>query len=428
MFCCVPESGVFLRTLLISATILMAGCQTLPRASDLQANHVRAVASVTAVEDQLIEFRHDLHRHPELSGQEARTSMLVAERLRSLGYEVRTNVGGHGVVGVLRGQAPGAENGPTIGFRADMDASRDFSVDPVSYSSVVEGVRHNCGHDLHTTVGIGLAIGLAEIRSTLPGNIVLIFQPAEEAGTGAEAMLADGVFASVKPEAILAVHTFPMELGVLASHPGSLLAGRARLSVTLRGNGELDSAASDLHAALMAVSTIRPEAALEPTTPDFIYLDLAPPRKHPVEPEVVVSGLVMSAGIENRPEIRRKVMQAIDAVQLPDVEVLVDYSQALEGVDNDPSVLRRSTNAMSALEAQLQVRSFAKVFPAFSEDFGSFQKHTPGVMYFLGVNNAEAGTVGFPHSPDYVADDAAILVGVRAMLSAVLALMDSSSQ
>jgi len=112
-----------------------------------------AAERIEALRAELIEVRRDLHRHPEVSGEEERTAGVVARRLEALGLEVRTGVGGHGVVGLLRG----AKDGPLLAFRADMDAVPSTAPDPVEFRSVNEGVRHICGHDIHTTIGLALA-------------------------------------------------------------------------------------------------------------------------------------------------------------------------------------------------------------------------------------------------------------------------------
>ena len=413
----------FLGVLLLLC-VFMTACKVAHGSTTTEERYARASEAIAAARGQLIAFRHDLHRHPELSLKEKRTSGKIVEQLNALGFDVRPNVGGHGVVAILQGNGPGASDGPTIAFRADMDAVRDYSDDPAPYASIVEGVRHSCGHDVHSAIGIGLAVGFAEIRDTLPGNIMLIFQPAEEAGTGARAMLADGVFEAIKPDVILAVHTFPLEVGELATLPNALLGGRAQLTVSLKGTGDLAEAAEQVRAALMEVSTIRPEASLEPASADFIYVDLAPQRLGPVNEEMLVTGFVVSAGIERRAFVREQIMQAINAVSLDDVEIDVFYQQALEGVNNDPVIVDKTVKAINALTSDIRLDMNPDILPAFSEDFGSFQKEIPGVMYFLGVNSSEKGTAGFPHSPDYVADDDAISVGAHAMLAASLTLMD----
>ncbi|MEO1041136.1 MAG: amidohydrolase [Pseudomonadota bacterium] len=406
------------------AVMLLAACIAMPEGTTVKDHHRRASDAIVAAERSLIAFRHDLHRHPELSMQEERTSRKIAEQLDALGFDVRTNVGGYGVVGVLYGDGPGASDGPTVAFRADMDAVRDYTDDPVPYASTAKGVRHNCGHDMHSAIGLGLAIGFAEIRDTLPGNVMLVFQPAEETGTGARSMLADGVFADLKPDAILAVHTYPLEVGELAVRPGGLLAGRAQFAISMTGMGDVADAAAQVSAALKAVSTISPDARLEQSPPDFIDVQLTPRTVDPVDGKIVVHGTVMSAGIEGRAYVREQITTAIDRLGLEDIDLDMSYLQTFEGVNNDPVVLSRTSQAITSLTPEVSIQTLDYVYPAFSEDFGSFQLEVPGVMYLLGVNNSKTGTVGFPHSPDYVADDAAIVVGSRAMLAAALSFME----
>jgi len=131
--------------------------------------------------EDLIEMRRDFHMHPELSGQEIRTSGIVAQRLRALGLEVRTDVGGHGVVGVLHASRPG----PVVAYRADMDAVPSEIAGEQPYRSRVPGVKHVCGHDVHTTVALGVATVLSSMSGDLPGTVMFIFQPAEENINGA---------------------------------------------------------------------------------------------------------------------------------------------------------------------------------------------------------------------------------------------------
>jgi amidohydrolase len=165
-------------------------------------------ATLETARETLIEIRRDIHRHPEVSGEEERTAGIVAEYLQGLDLEVTTGVGGHGVVGVLRGGRPGL----VVSYRADMDAVYDDSHDPVSFRSETAGVRHICGHDIHTTVGLGVARALASIRDDLPGTVKFIFQPAEENLQGAAAMIDDGVLENPAPRAIFAVHSAPFEV------------------------------------------------------------------------------------------------------------------------------------------------------------------------------------------------------------------------
>jgi metal-dependent amidase/aminoacylase/carboxypeptidase family protein len=181
--------------------------------------HRRVASHVDAQHAKLVELRRDLHRHPELSGREVRTADIVAKQLTALGLDVRTGVGGHGVVGILKGARPG----PLVAYRADMDAVPSTAPDPASFPSKVPGVRHICGHDVHVAIGVGLASALASVRSDLPGRVMFIFQPAEERATGARAMLDDGLFKNESPVAVFGVHSAPIEVGRITSKAGQMM-------------------------------------------------------------------------------------------------------------------------------------------------------------------------------------------------------------
>ena len=375
----------------------------------------RAAARVEAQEADLIAVRHDLHRQPELSGEEERTAGVVADRLAALSFEVRTGIGGHGVIGVLEGARPG----PMVAFRADMDAVRSSAPDPVPYRSIVPGVRHICGHDMHTAIGLGLAEGLAGIRDDLAGSVMLVFQPAEERGTGAKAMLRDGAWEATTPDAIFALHTAPLLLGQLATAPGGMMAGRASLSVTLSGSGDLQAAATRVREAVEGVGTIPPQEAGQMALPGFVLVQLAPVSVS--DEEAVVRGQIMTAGLADRARAKTATLEALGALDLPGITVETQYDERwMEGVNNDADLVEHANASIARLASEITVWPVPGAVPAFSEDFGSFQARTPGVMYFLGVNNPETGTVGMPHSPEYVADDAALLIGTRAMLAAIL--------
>lgn len=190
----------------------------------------------------LVGLYQDLHRHPELSFAEVRTAATAAERLRSLGYEVVTGVGRTGVVGLLRNGA-----GPTALLRADMDALPVLEGTGLPYASTARGVdpdgvdvpvMHACGHDMHVTCLIGACQVLAESRSSWSGTLVVVFQPAEELGAGAQAMIDDGLFERFpKPEVVLGQHVAPFAAGVLAVRAGTAFAGADSLRVTMFGRG-----------------------------------------------------------------------------------------------------------------------------------------------------------------------------------------------
>ena len=382
----------------------------------------RMAQRIQEVEGDLIEFRRDLHRHPEVSGQEERTARLVAARLEALGFSVRRGVGGHGVVGLLTG----AREGPVVAFRADMDAVRSMAPDPVDFRSVEPGVRHICGHDIHTTIGIALAEGAAAVRDVLEGSLMLVFQPAEENATGARAMLADDVFGSVRPSAIFAFHTAPLEVGQLATAPTTLMPGRDRFRVRWRGT-DASAATVRIRQAVLGAGTIPPEAAFTPQQAPFALIQMGEPIARD-DGSWLLQGMTTTSSPTASARARESMERGLEALETPDVQIELEYEErSIAGVTNDPGLVERASQSATQVLGEGSVLSLSSMTPAFSEDFGSFQEAVPGVMFFLGVSNSEKGWVGMPHSPDYVADEASIAAGATAMGRVLLDFLAAGS-
>jgi metal-dependent amidase/aminoacylase/carboxypeptidase family protein len=367
----------------------------------------------------LLEIRRGIHRHPEASGDEKRTARVIAEYLESAGFDVRTEVGGHGVVAVLEG----AGAGPVVAFRADMDAVRSTANDPMEFRSEVAGVNHLCGHDVHTAVGLALAAGFAGIREDLAGSVMLVFQPAEETATGAQAMLNDGVFAKKNPDAIFAYHTAPFEVGRVVGTPGTLLPGRDAVRVDIRGDGDLDETANKVRQILLASAT---EGSNEPSRPlgdEFVRVDGA--RAGQDGSGWTVQATLTTASREASSRVREQIEASLAALERDKLTLDLHYRERfIAGADNDPELVERADAAMKTVLGEDAVLRTQTVVTQFSEDFGSFQEQVPGAMYFLGVSNSAKGWVGMPHTPTYVADEEAIFVGAKAMAAVFLDLLD----
>jgi amidohydrolase len=187
----------------------------------------------------------DLHRHPELSFQEHRTAGILAERLRGAGYAVTTGVGRTGVVGVLENG-----EGPVVWLRGDMDALPVTEITGLAYASTVDGVMHACGHDMHVTWLTFAAEALAAARETWSGTLVVIGQPAEEAGGGARTMVADGLQERFpRPDAVFGQHVAPGPAGLVAHTPGLIMSAADNVEIVVHGVGGHGS---------------RPEATVDP--------------------------------------------------------------------------------------------------------------------------------------------------------------------
>lgn len=181
--------------------------------------------------EALLELRRHLHAHPELSGAEHRTAALVAGELRRLGWRVREGVGRTGLVAEL-----GRDDGPCVGLRVDMDALPVEEQTGLPYASLEPGLMHACGHDIHTSVGVGVAMALAAEADALPGRVRLLFQPAEETAEGARWMVEAGALEGI--EALYGLHVFPsIAVGSIGLRHGALTAAAAELEVEVLGEG-----------------------------------------------------------------------------------------------------------------------------------------------------------------------------------------------
>lgn len=192
------------------------------------------LAEAETLREELIERRRDFHRHPELGFEEVRTAGIVAQELNALGLEVQTGVGQTGVVGILEGDG----DGPTILYRADMDALPVHEENETDYVSGVDGKMHACGHDGHTAIALGIAKLLSNHRDSLYGRVKFVFQPAEEIGSGAESMIADGVMESPKPDVSLGIHLWnDLEVGTVSVVSGPAMSGASGFEITVTGKG-----------------------------------------------------------------------------------------------------------------------------------------------------------------------------------------------
>jgi amidohydrolase len=284
-------------------------------------------------------------------------------------------------------------------------------------------VRHVCGHDIHTTIGLALAEGLVALREQLPGSVMLIFQPAEENATGARAMIADGVFGDVRPAAILAYHVAPFPVGQLATARETLMAGRDRVRVTITGSGDLDAVAEEVRSRIESVGTVSPQQAAQPMPLDFVFAQVGRATRTDVG-TIAVEAWITTASSDTRAQARRQIEDDMADLRLDGVTVQLDYGERwIAGVTNDAELVGQATRSASSVVGSEAILMLDVVYPAVSEDFGFFQDLVPGMMFFLGASNPEMGWFAVPHSPDFVADEESIFVGAQVMAAVVLDLL-----
>jgi len=405
-------------TVVVMTAALLTGVASVSVAETEEEDTMQAAVAEALADNEpsLIEFRRDIHRHPELAGQEVRTANAIAERMRAAGLEVRSDVGGHGVVAVLKGGKPG----PVVAYRADMDAIPTTGPDPVEFKSEDDSVRHGCGHDMHVTIAVGMAEALATVRSDLSGTVVFIFQPSEENGEGAAAVIEDGALEDPKPQAIFAVHCAPLEVGIIGSKPDMLLGGLDVVQVRLTGDGDHDAAAQLVSEILAGVNTVSMGMPQIDGDSDFTMAGVF--QGGPAEDGngTMLIAMVRCSSDERHEAAKATIVEQVEAITADGVTIEIEYSKyMIPPVMNDADLVARGNAVVAELAGSEALYVVEGVTPFFSEDFSQFQQHMPGALYYLGVSNSANGTMGLPHSPMFVADEGAIVFGAGAM-SAIL--------
>ncbi|WP_225850800.1 M20 family metallopeptidase [Streptomyces sp. HPF1205] len=382
---------------------------------------------MTNLDEELIELRREIHRRPELAGEERETAGLVAQQLRAAGLDVTTGVGGHGVLAVLDGSA----DGPTVAYRADMDAvdattnvlpfPRSDRAFDEGFASRVPGAAHLCGHDLHTAIGVGVARSLAQRSEPVRGRLAFVFQPAEENLQGARAMLATGLVQRLAPREFYALHCGPFPTGTIGVSPGYGLPGLDHFRMILPGGDDAAAAVSAEIAGLGTVAfprsladyTARFHQALEPATAASMreFVCVAQWTEHTPDGHAVPNGLLRVWPHERHAELRERVRRIVAAAG-GHAEFPGDPFPAMVNSAELSTAAGRYLSGALGPDSVVWARAS---WPFNCEDFALFLGQAPGAQFYLGVADAESGMNGAPHTPDFAADERAIGHGVRAM-------------
>ena len=378
--------------------------------------------------DQLLEIRRHLHAHPELSGAEHHTAALVAGELRRLGWRVQEGVGRTGVVAEL-----GASNGPAIGLRVDMDALPIEECTGLSFASTSPGLMHACGHDIHTAVGLGVAMLLAPLAEQLSGTVRLIFQPAEETAEGARWMLAAGAIAGLK--ALLGLHVFPsIAVGSIGLRHGALTAAAAELELEVlgeAGHGARPHQAVDaIWIAARLISGLQEAIsrrldALQPVVLSFGRIE-GGRAFNVIADRVRLLGTLRCLDCqlyEQLPEWVESTAQAICAAYGGKVKLV--WRGIAPPVQNDPLL----TDLLEGIAVEQLGRDQVLVLAQPSlgaEDFAHYLNHLPGCMFRLGV----AGLDGCAplHHGGFNPDEGCMPIAVNLLATALKRWLEQNSK
>ena len=417
-----------------------------------QKNSFRSTIAVAAdrIEEQVIDWRHDIHQNPELGNREVRTAALVAKHLQSLGIEVKANVAKTGVVGILKGDKPG----PVVALRADMDALPVTEKTPVPFASKVKtlyegketGVMHACGHDTHVAILMGVADILSKMRKDLRGTVKFIFQPAEEGVPkgeegGAELMVKEGVLENPKVDVIFGLHiNAQLEVGKISYRPGGMFAGVGDMKITVTGKpshgAEPWLSVDPIVVSAQIISSLQTVVSRNVNiTENAAVVTIGAihggNRSNIISEQVEMLGTVRTLSQADETLVFSRVRQIIEktaeaagavaTVELP-------YSSHYPVTANDVSL---TASMLPSLQKTAGADNVLLV-PAETgaEDFSFFAQKIPGLYFYIGgLPKGKDKNASAPHhTPEFFVDDSGLKTGLNAMCNLVLDYMEMNKK
>lgn len=421
---------------LLSTSLLLSAISTPAFASDINTELKSANKSVS---EKVIKWRRHLHQYPELSNREFETAKYVAKHLRSLGLEVQTGVAHTGVVAKLKG----SKKGPLIALRADMDAlpvkeqvDLPFaSTQTTEYKGNTVGVMHACGHDNHVAILMAAAESLVKIKDQLAGDILFVFQPAEEGAPdgeegGAELMLKEGLFKE-KPEAVFGLHvTSSLNTGQIGFREGPLMASADKFTITVKGRQTHGSrpwngvdpivASSQIIMATQTIASRQVDVTKAPSVVSFGAIN-GGVRNNIIPDEVEMVGTIRTFDQEMRADIKKRLAKTAEMVaESGGAEAHVHIDHGYPVTVNDVELTKKMTPTLAGVVGKENLITTPLITGA--EDFSYYALETPGMFFFLGVTpkGQDAVTAPSNHSPHFFADEKALQLGVNAMTQLVV--------
>lgn len=381
------------------------------------------------IKSELIKIRRHLHQHPELSGQEYKTSAYIASLLKKWGYKVKSKVGGTGVVALLRptanGQRPAVK---CIAIRADMDALPIQEATKKSFSSQSKGIMHACGHDGNMTCALGAAKLLAAHQSELTETVKFIFQPAEEVSNGAERMIKAGVLKDPKVEAIIGMHVYTLlPAGKVGIKYGQMMANVDEFTLTIVGEGGHGAAphkgidaitvAADVITALQQVVSRQTDPA------DPVVLTIGTinggTQYNILADKVVMNGTVRTLNDKTHQEMPKKIEKIICGITAAfGARYSLEYKGLGVALVNCDQIVDTIKNAATEILGEKNIITINRASMG-GEDFASYLQQVPGAFFYLGVGNKAKGITYPWHHSCFDLDEEALPVGAAVLAQSV---------
>ncbi len=411
------------------------------------AQRAEVAAAAQRLQGKVVEWRRDIHQHPELGNREVRTAALVADHLRALGLEPRTGIATTGVTAVLKGGRPG----PRIALRADMDALPVTERVDVPFASKATatfrgetvGVMHACGHDAHTAILMGVVEALVAMRDKLPGEVLFVFQPAEEGPPdgeegGAEEMLAQGIFRDFRPDAVFGLHVVSnLGAGKIGVRKGPLMAASDRFNIVVNGRqthgsmpwGGIDPivAAADVIGTAQTIVSRRQNISKLPVVVTFGAIK-GGVRYNIIPDSVELVGTIRTFDAGMREQVfadLRNVAQSVAHAHGAAAVAQVPDQKGNPVTVNDPALTERMLPSLEKVVGAGNVVDPGLTMGA--EDFSFYAREVPGLFFFVGATprDKDPVTAASNHSPEFYLDESALDVGLRALLQVALDYLHS---
>ncbi|MBK9734326.1 MAG: amidohydrolase [Saprospiraceae bacterium] len=369
----------------------------------------------------IISIRRHLHRHPELSFEEAKTSEYICSRLTQLGIPFTCEVAGFGIIATIKGQS----DDKTIALRADMDALPIQELNEVTYRSEKKGVMHACGHDVHMSSLLGAAMILNDIKQSLPNSVRLIFQPGEEKlPGGASLMIKEGALENPRPEAIIAQHVFPsLETGKVGIRSGLYMASADEIYIEVIGKGGHAAMPQDCIDTILSASQIivslqqivsRKNDASIPSVLSFGKFNSIGGATNIIPDRVLIEGTFRTMNETWRLMAHELIIHTAEmTAKAFGATCIVNIEKGYPFLINEPNLTQKVINEMKAYLGEKNVVDLP--LRMTSEDFAFYSQVIPACFYRLGTGNKSKGITSQVHTPTFDIDEAALEIGMGLM-------------
>ena len=366
---------------------------------------------------EIIGIRRFIHMNPELGNREFETANLIASKLLSFGLEVKTGIAKTGVTGLLRG----AEQGLTVGLRADMDGQPIQELTDLSFKSLNPGIMHACGHDIHVAIALGTARVMSSLKENINGNIKFIFQPAEEEG-GAKSMIQEGILENPPIQAIFGLHVWPENLGRVYFSAGPIMASSDWFQIIIEGKSShgarphegIDAIALSSQAIVSLQSIV--SRAVDPTDPVVVTIGKIEggTKANIIAEKVTIEGTIRTLSETNRNKIPRQIEDVIRGVtQSFGASYVFRYKKGAPPLYNHPDLATILSPTLSRTLGEWNVQDIKPQMVA--EDFSYFSQKIPGFYFFLGAKDPVKPSMAPLHSPYFSPNERSIALGIKIM-------------